>query len=193
MSEETKAVVDSEIDDLEKDFEGNDDTDWKSEALKFRGMAKRYGKSHKELQEFRQAKAEKAKKAEEAPEKSPKQKEEFDYEKAAYLNSKGVPEEDHDFIFKEAGATGKSVKEVAGFRYVQDELKSRKQARQSEDATPSGGKRSSSPARDTVDYWLAKGELPPYDDFELRAKVVQAKIDRERKGRKTFTDNPIVG
>ena len=78
-----------------------------------------------------------------------------------------------------------------GFRYVQEELKNRKDTRASENALPEGSKRSASAARDQVEYWLAKGELPPASETELRRKVVAARIERE-KDTSRFTDSPVV-
>lgn len=48
-----------------------------------------------------------------------------------------------------------------------------REMRKFQDAIPSNSKRSSQSGKDTVDYWLAKGELP--EDRELRSKVVKAK------------------
>ena len=194
-----------EVEEIEELDESDESLDWKAEALKSHGMAKRYLKSHKELQELRQAQAEaeaksKAEKAaEEAKAKTPESaiKKEFDYGELAFLEAKDIAEKHHPFILEEINATGKSLKAVLAFRHMQDELKSRDEVDKVDKAIPSGGKRVDGAARDSVEYWLAmvdRGESTVSDipDFELRNKVVAARIKREKDGQGQFTDRPIA-
>jgi uncharacterized membrane protein YgaE (UPF0421/DUF939 family) len=84
--------------------------------------------------------------------------------------------------------TGKSLEQVLASKYFQAELKEMRETKATEEATPNTTKRSNTSTRDSVDYWLAKGELPT--DPTLRSKVVKAKIDRA-KATSQFSDNPI--
>jgi hypothetical protein len=86
--------------------------------------------------------------------------------------------------------TGKTVEQVLESRFFQSELKEMRDLKKTEDATPSGQKRSGTSTRDTVDYWISKGELPPMSDPELRRKVVNAKMAKE-KSVSQFSTNPI--
>ncbi len=166
-----------------KDEEGNDLTDWKALALKNQGIAKRF-----------KTKLEKAKEAEKIiPEKKsePEKKEEkkdFDNADYAYLAVKGYEtDEEIAFIKGELEKTGKTLREILNYNYVQEELKSIKDEKAAKDATPKGSKRTGgASAKDDVDYWLAKGdeELPPSDQRELRRKVVLAREQRDRKANK---------
>lgn len=118
------------------------------------------------------------------------EKNEFDNGDLAYLAAKGIADEDVDFLQQEFLDTGKPLRTLLGMKYVQEELKNRAEQRKTADATPTGTKRSGSSAKDSVEYWLAKGELPPFDQRELRYKVVNAKIERAKQSSR-FTDHPF--
>lgn len=114
------------------------------------------------------------------------------YGELAYLTAKGIESDDEiDLVKTVMKDTGKSLKDVVSSKYFQAELKEMRDEKTAKAAVPSSSKRSSSPARDSVEYWLNKGELPPASDTELRRKVVNARIERERSSH--FTDNPVAG
>lgn len=115
----------------------------------------------------------------------------FDYGEKAFLKASGIQNDEHDFVYEVMQSTGKTLDEVLEAKYFQNELKERREAKATKEAIPSGSKRSASNARDTVEYWLAKGELPPYDQRELRHQVVQAKIKKAKQAEK-FSSNPII-
>lgn len=119
---------------------------------------------------------------------------ELDYAKLSYLNSKGIPEDDHEFVLGLEDKTGEPLNEVLGKKWVQNELQERREQRAADDATPSGKNRSGESVRSNVDYWIEKGELPPKSEQpELRRKVVREKRKRaEKKGSQKFTDTPVV-
>jgi hypothetical protein len=185
------------IPDIEETFddEGNDTTDWKTLAFQRQELAKKYeGVAKRNLTDLTKLKREMEKAAETPPEKvEKKEKNEFDYAEMAYLEAKGIKEEEYDFILQEVKTTGKSLKDVLGFKYVQESLKGKRDEQAVKDATPSASKRGTVGTRDTVDYWLAKGELPPNtpENWELRKKVVSEKVNRQERKSK-FTDNPIA-
>lgn len=87
--------------------------------------------------------------------------------------------------------TGKDLDDVLETRFFKKELESLREDRATDEALPKGSKRSSQASRDSVAYWIAKDELPPATDPELRRKVVQAKIDKE-KSKSQFSDTPVI-
>jgi len=84
--------------------------------------------------------------------------------------------------------TGKDIEAVLASKYFQAELKEMRDLAATDDATPSGEKRSGVLTRDTVEYWIAAGKLP--EDPVLRQKVVNAKIAKE-KNVSQFSSNPL--
>lgn len=116
----------------------------------------------------------------------------LDYGMKAFLTANGIKGADELSLVKEAmSATGKDLEDVIESRFFQAELKELREAKAVKDATPSGTKRSTTSARDSVEYWIAKGELPPMEDFELRKKVVNAKIQKATV-KDVFSKHPII-
>ena len=115
----------------------------------------------------------------------------FDYAEKAYLKASGIQSNEFELVQEIMQGTGKSLDEVLEAKYFQAELKERREEKASKDALPTGSKRSSSPTRSNVDYWVAKGELPTADQVDLRRKVVREKMKQE--GTKSrFTDTPVA-
>ncbi len=114
----------------------------------------------------------------EQPENKVTNSSDVDYAELAYLAAKGIeaPEE-IAFVKKVAKTANLPLHEAMRDEFVQAKLKSMREATAVEEAVPSNSKRSNAQAKDNVDYWIAKNELP--DDVELRRKVVNARIQRE--------------
>ncbi len=178
--EEVEEIVET------KDEFDNDTTDWKAEALKNQGIAKRFKTKLEKVKELK-------KDADEKPEAKPepKEKQGFDYAEKAFLTANGIKSDEYAFVEEVMKSTGKSLDEVLEAKYFQSELKERREEKASKDAIPSGSKRAATSSRDTVEYWIAKGELPPENQRELRQQVVNARIKSE-KDKSQFTSNPIV-
>jgi hypothetical protein len=70
-------------------------------------------------------------------------------------------------------------------------MKERIQDRTTKDATPSSTKKAPSSGKDTVEYWLAKGELPTGDP-ELKRKVVNAKIAGEKAANTNTAEGSVI-
>lgn len=101
-----------------------------------------------------------------------------DYAELAYLAAKGIDDAaEIEFVKKISNTSGLSLQDTIKDEFVQAKLKSMREAAAVEDAVPRGTKRSNTQARDNVDYWIAKGELP--EDVDLRRKVVNERIKRE--------------
>lgn len=122
--------------------------------------------------------------------KAPSSKD-LDYGAKAFLIANGIKGQEEISIVQDVlNATGKSLEEVIEMRFVQEELKALREQKQTEDAMPKGaGERGGQGARTTVDYWIAKGELPPADQTELRRKVVNEKLKRSKQKSKFAETN----
>lgn len=182
MTNEQGEVIESFEEPIEeivetKDEFDNDTTDWKAIALKNQGIAKRYKT--------------KLSKSKEVKEPETVVKEGFDYAEKAYLKASGVQNNEFPMVLEAISTTGKTLEQVLDSKYFQAELKETRELEATKNAIPEGTKRSSASAKDSVEYWVAKGELPPADQRELRTKVVNARISSE-KDKSTFSDNPVV-
>ena len=87
--------------------------------------------------------------------------------------------------------TGKTLEEVLASKYFRAELKELREQKASADAIPDSSKRSGQSPKDSVDYWLAKGEMPPADQPQLRREYVNAKLKQETSGSK-FTSRSVI-
>jgi hypothetical protein len=153
--------------------------DWKAEAEKYQGMATRRGTK---LSKLKGAKPEPVVPADQAPKKG-----ELDYGQKAFLVANGVKEaEDMALVQKTMTDTGRSLEDVLATPYVQAELKRLGEERATKAAAPGPQDRGNAPAKNTVDYWMAKGGLPPADGTpatkKLREDIVNARAAKEKSG-----------
>jgi len=127
-----------------------------------------------------------------------KKSEDVDYAQEAYLLANNIKEADEIELAKERMVeTGKSLKEVVGNKYFQQDLKDLREAKSVKEALPTSSKRSSTSARDTVEYWRtkianSKGTVTLLDipDVKLRRQVLNAGL-QTIKETNHFTDNPL--
>lgn len=161
------------------DADGNDTTDWKAQALANLELAKRNQgiaqRNKTRLQKLKEAK-------ESTPNPTPKNEpQSSDLGEKAFLAVNGIKTPDEvDFVQKMKKETGKDVESLLATTYFQTEFNSFKEKKATDQATPTGSKRANNQTTDSVEYWLAKGELPPASEVELRRKVVNARIDKEK-------------
>ena len=168
-----------EIEDIveEKDDAGNDTTDWKALALKQAGMAKRFNTKLKKMVD--EAKKPKPEVKPDAPEK----KEVLDRVDRAVLSVKGITEpEEIELVERRKAETGRGLEELLATTWFKQELAEFREKATSFEAIPAGSKRSNQAARDSVDYWIAKDELPPKGQVQLRRDVVNAKMRKAKQG-----------
>lgn len=204
LDAEGKPIIEDEEVDIDLDDEGKDDEgeEKKGKDGEGEGKPKKYADETPEQRSARLArmsdqhdKKHKLGKYKTATEDKPSQKksEGMDYGQLAFLTSKGIESEDEvAFVEKTMKDTGKELKDVLKASWFQAELKEMRETNASKDAVPRGPKRSGQVTNDSVEYWLAKGELPPADQRELRQKVVNAKMKKAQSG-SVFTDNPVQG
>lgn len=99
----------------------------------------------------------------------------------AFLAVNGIKGSDElDFVKKMKKETGRSTEDLLDSTYFQTELKDFREKKSTEKAIPTGSKRSSNSSVNTVEYWLAKDELPPVSETQLRRDVVNAKMNKEK-------------
>lgn len=184
------ADLDADLEDL--DDEEDDDDDKGDEGKDKKSDQKKETPSDKLARLERQVK--RARKEAGITDDKPKTKPgEFDYGQKAYLVASGIKEAKEVKLVKDfMKNTGKDLDAVIESKYFQAELKELREAKATTDAVPKGQKRSGQTSRDSVDYWVAKGELPPASEVELRRKVVNAKMAAQ-KGGNNFTTQSVVG
>jgi hypothetical protein len=118
---------------------------------------------------------------EDKPAKTSKKSDGFDYGEKAYLTSNGIKGSDeHEFTLKLQKQTGLDLDSLMEDTYFQSKLSEFRETRATANATPSGTKRSNNSSVDTVEYWIAKGELPPVTETELRRKIVNARLKKDQ-------------
>ena len=114
----------------------------------------------------------------------------LDYGQKAYLIAEGIKRgAETELVEQVMEDSGKNLEDVLDSKYFQGELKVLRDDVKTKIATPSSSKRSTTTSRDKVDYWIAKGELPPIEQIELRRAVVNAKVKQEEPN-SNFTSNP---
>lgn len=160
-NEEVVSTTDSNQD---EDDSNEDSTDWKAKALKYKAILDR-NKSKK-------------------PEaKKTNASNDLDYGAKAFLAVQGIKGADELKLVKDFMAnTGKDLDSVVESKHFKAELDEMRELKRTADATPTGNRRTGQSARDSVEYWIAKGELPPQSDAELRRKVVNARMKKEGSG-----------
>lgn len=103
----------------------------------------------------------------------------LDYAQKAFLVANGLKDsKEMDLVKTFIKETGKSIEDVLESKYFQAELEEVRELSRTAKAIPSTSKRSTQSSQDSVDYWIAKGELP--SDRELATKVVRERIRREK-------------
>lgn len=123
-------------------------------------------------------------------EQEPKSKSsDLDYGQKAFLKSYGVQGSDELQLVREYIENGKSLDDIPNNRHFQNDLTELRDARIVRQAIPSGTARANNNARDSVEYWVAKGEMPA--DAMLARQVLNARLAKEQTSNK-FSNNPII-
>lgn len=162
------------------DENGNDTTDWKAQAEANLELAKR----NQGIAQRNKTRLQKLKEERENAFANPNTKNESvssDLGEKAYLAVNGIKSADEiAFVQKMKKETGKDVESLLETTYFQTEFRTFKEKKETDNAVPSGNKRSGNSSVDSVEYWLAKGELPPADQVQLRRDVVNARLKKEQ-------------
>lgn len=169
--------------------EGQEDkTDWKAIAKKNHGIAKRYQTKFEKAKESKGSEGD-GKGGEGKGGKGGEGTGVLDKLDRAVLRVEKITAPDEiKLVESYMKETGKDIESVLSSKYFQAELKELRDLAATEEATPTGEKRSGVLTRDTVEYWIAAGKLP--EDPVLRQKVVNAKIAKEKNVHQ-FSSNPL--
>jgi len=120
----------------------------------------------------------------------PAEKNEFSDTEQLFLDVQKVPEEDREWLFEEHKSTGKPLRQLVGFRYVQDELKTRLDGRKSENALPEGKNRTGAAPSNSFDYWWAKTQtglsIKDVPDPKIRKQIGDKRYEDDRRKRGRF-------
>lgn len=109
-----------------------------------------------------------------------KKSEGFDYGEKAFLTANGIKgTEEHEFAQRLQKQTGLDLDTLIEDNYFKTKLTEYREGKTTSAAIPNGTKRANNSSVDTVEYWIAKGELPPKDQVDLRRKVVNARLKKE--------------
>lgn len=171
----------SEIADIEEvyDDEGNDITDYRAIALERHELAKKnYGMAKRYQTKLGKQKDEGEIKTKEG---EINKSNELGYGEKAFLVANGIKgKEEMTLAMEYAKQTGKPLDDIIENKFFLNELKDLRDAKSVQEAIPGGSKRAGTASRDKVEYWIAKGELPPADQVELRRAYVNAKIKKSK-------------
>ncbi len=179
MNQKNEVIEEAEIVDNFNHEEAPEDTDWKAKALEFQGRAKRIETKNKKLSE-RMKSLEKPVEDATPQNKSNSQSGDLDKGDKALLVAYGIKSSDEIALAKSwLNRTGDEIDTMIEDDIFQAKLTKLRDAKAVLDATPTGKRGSSSTGRDTVDYWLAKDEMPPKEMGEkLRRDYVTAKAKK---------------
>jgi hypothetical protein len=184
MSEKNDAVeVEETLDLPEETKEGEEDTtDWKAEAQKLQAKAIKQRESTKELKA-------RLKELTPAEKKAEAKSGDLDNGQKALLVAYGVKGPDEIALAKSwMQRTGDDIDVLIGDDIFTAKLNALREAKATQQAIPSGTKRSTNSPKDSVDYHLEKyenGTMPLNEmDFEMRSKVLTAKLEKDKKASK---------
>ena len=156
--------------------EQKDEVDWEAKAREMEGRLKR-------------AETKLKKSTETSSPSKPSTSDNFDYSQKAFLAVHEIRSGKELELAKSfVQNTGKSIDDVVTNKYFLQEFKELKDLERTSEAVPSGSKRAGQTATDTVEYWLAKGEMPPRDQPKLRQDYVNAKMSKDANSKKFYND-----
>lgn len=123
------------------------------------------------------------------PEKKP---DEFGLLQKTYLRAAGVVAEDEIELARDLQKkTGLDWDKLVDDDFFKAKLENLRTSKANADATSNiRGGQGSSAAKNTVEYWLGKGEAPPKtpENRKLRADLMRALMNKEKEGKKFYND-----
>lgn len=123
---------------------------------------------------------------------TPKESNEPDYARLAYLASQKVDHpDDQKLVMEEANRLKLPLTDVLNMEHIKMRLTTNGNQRTAENGSPSGTGRKGGAGKGDVDYYLAHpDEVPP--DLKLHNEVIDARIKRETDN-SMFSQVPFVG
>lgn len=181
---EEEVVIDEIVE--TKDEEGNDTTDWKAIAMKRDKEARGIAQRLKTKQEKAKEKAEPEKKEEPKPE-------EFGLLHKSYLRAAGITAEDEIELARDiAKKWGMEIDKLVDDDDFKAKLEKLRTSKANADAVSNiKGGQGTSQAKNTPEYWIAKGTPPSMTDVpdrKTRAKIARAMMDSAKNSKKFYND-----
>lgn len=123
---------------------------------------------------------------------TPKESNEPDYARLAYLASQKVDHpDDQKLVMEEANRLKMPLTDVLNIEHIKARLTANSNQRTAENGSPSGTGRKGGAGKGDVDYYLAHpDEVPP--DLKLHNEVIDARIKRETDN-SMFSQVPFIG
>jgi hypothetical protein len=181
--------------DLPEIIEGEEDTtNWREEAQKLREKAIAQRERTKTLRDqLKEAKALAEKKPESKPESKPDESRLLEKLEKMSLRSAGITSpEDIELARNTAKKWNVDIDDVLADEDFQVKLKRQQDARANVEATSNvRGSGGTSSAKDTPEYWIAKGTPPSRSevpDRKARAKIARAFMENTKSGKKFYND-----
>lgn len=123
---------------------------------------------------------------------APRESNEPDYARLAYLASQKVDHpDDQKLVMDEANRLKMPLTDVLNMEHMKARLEAQQNQRNAENGSPSGTGRKGGPGRGDVDYYLAHPDESP-TDLKLHNEVIDAKIKRETEN-SMFSQVPFIG
>lgn len=182
INDQEEVVVEDTVEIV--DDEGNDTTDWKAEALKAQGIAKRL-----------KTKMEKSKSETKGETKVEETKpEEFGLLQKSFLRAAGITHPDDVALAKDLSKKwGVDVDALVDDEDFKLKLERQQTTRSNAEATSNikGSGQGSSQTKNSAEYWIAKGTPPSTADVpdrKVRAKIARAMMDSAKNSKKFYND-----
>jgi hypothetical protein len=123
---------------------------------------------------------------------TPKESNEPDYARLAYLASQKVDHpDDQKLVMDEANRLKLPLTDVMNMEHVKTRLTANSNQRTAENGSPEGSGRKGGAGKGDVDYYLANpDQVPP--DLKLHNEVIDARIKRETED-SMFSSVPFIG
>lgn len=127
--------------------------------------------------------------------KADSKSDEEDYAQLSYMSQHGIDtnsDDQIDFVKKTMKLSGLSLKDVLKEDFLKKGIKEIADNKTVEVATPSNSKRGQSTSgKNSVEYWLKKGDRALPEDRDLRIKVVNARLDK-MKNKDIFANQSVI-
>jgi hypothetical protein len=197
LDDEKDLDLDDEDEDLDDDKDKDLDKDKDQDKDKDKGNDKKESLEDRRARLQRELKRTEKKLGVNNEDKSEKKSKpgEIGYAEKSYLLANGIKKDEFALVQDVMKATGKDIDSVLDSKYFQGMLKDHRDDQAAKDALPKNSKRTGQHNSNSVEYWLAKGEMPADtpENRKLRQDIVNAKINKQSGSNSNFTSTPVIG
>ena len=188
MPKENENSSDENFDEIQ----ATDETNWQVETTKLREKAIRQRETTKNLRDALKERDVKLAEFEKSKPVSEKKSGDFGLLEKSYLRASGYNEPEEIALFKKwSEETGKSVDELVDHPFMKSEIESMRTSKANASATSHvQGESGSSGAKDTPEYYIAKGTYPEptSQNLKLRAAIIDKMMGDSKQGKTFYND-----